>query len=274
MARNVRTKQTLAQEAAEATAASALTTHAAAADPHTGYLKESDANYIDLTDGGDTALHTHAGGGNPIDAWPIGSVFISVVATSPATLLGGGTWSAIGAGRVLVGLDSGDANFDTVEETGGAKTVTSTGTVAAPVFTGNALGTHLHAAGTYVPSAHAGATVNNHTDVLNHLHTLATGTTATGNFSQVIGTVDTSSGGTGGTPTQTALGTLSGNPTANGTAAQVHTVGQASAHTMSGSSEAVSAGTPAGTNSAPTFTGNATSVVQPYFVVYMWKRTA
>jgi hypothetical protein len=32
--------------------------------------------------------------------------------------------------------------------------------------------------------------------------------------------------------------------------------------------------TPAGTNSAPAFTGVATSVVQPYFVVHMWKRTA
>lgn len=65
-------------------------------------------------------------GGNPLDAWPVGSVFIGVVATSPATLLGGGTWVAIGAGRVLVGQDAGDADFDTLEETGGAKTVTLT----------------------------------------------------------------------------------------------------------------------------------------------------
>ena len=58
--------------------------------------------------------------------WPIGSVFIAVVSTNPATLLGGGTWSAFGAGRVMVGLDSSDTDFDTVEETGGAKTVTLT----------------------------------------------------------------------------------------------------------------------------------------------------
>ena len=37
-----------------------------------------------------------------------------------------GTWAAFGAGRVLVGLDSGDADFDTVEKTGGAKAVTLT----------------------------------------------------------------------------------------------------------------------------------------------------
>ena len=54
------------QAAAEATAAAANTadiaTHAGAADPHTGYVKESDANWIDLTDTGATTLHSHAGG--------------------------------------------------------------------------------------------------------------------------------------------------------------------------------------------------------------------
>jgi hypothetical protein len=55
-------------------------------------------------------------------AWPVGSVFISVVSTNPATLLGLGTWVAFGAGRVLVGLDAGDPDFDAAEKTGGAKT--------------------------------------------------------------------------------------------------------------------------------------------------------
>jgi len=61
-------------------------------------------------------------------AWPVGSVFIAVVSTNPATLLGYGTWSAFGAGQMLVGLDAGQTEFDTVEETGGAKTVTLTAT--------------------------------------------------------------------------------------------------------------------------------------------------
>ena len=57
--------------------------------------------------------------------YPVGSIYINAsVATNPGTLLGFGTWTAFGAGRVLVGLDSGDGSFDTVEETGGAKTNT------------------------------------------------------------------------------------------------------------------------------------------------------
>jgi hypothetical protein len=65
--------------------------------------------------------HTHPGGA---EAFPVGSVFLSVVSTSPATLLGYGTWLAIAAGRMLVGRDSGNAAFDTAEETGGSSTHT------------------------------------------------------------------------------------------------------------------------------------------------------
>lgn len=54
--------------------------------------------------------------------WPVGSIFIAVVSTNPGTLLGFGTWTAFGTGRFLVGIDSGDTDFDTVEEEGGAKT--------------------------------------------------------------------------------------------------------------------------------------------------------
>lgn len=64
--------------------------------------------------------------GGALASWPVGSVFISVVATNPNTLLGGGTWEAFGAGRVMVGIDAGQTEFDTVEEVGGAKTHTLT----------------------------------------------------------------------------------------------------------------------------------------------------
>lgn len=78
---------------------------------------------ITVTDdsGSDEVDVTIASTGGSGEAFPVGSVFIAVVATNPATLLGYGTWSAFGAGRVLVGLDSGDTDFDVVEETGGSK---------------------------------------------------------------------------------------------------------------------------------------------------------
>ena len=56
--------------------------------------------------------------------YPVGCIYTSTVSTNPNTLFGFGTWSAFGAGRTLVGIDSGDTDFDTVEETGGAKTHT------------------------------------------------------------------------------------------------------------------------------------------------------
>ena len=61
------------------------------------------------------------------DAYPVGSVYINAsVSTNPATLLGFGTWVAFGTGRVLVGVDSSQAEFNTLGETGGAKTHTLT----------------------------------------------------------------------------------------------------------------------------------------------------
>lgn len=56
--------------------------------------------------------------------YPIGHIYASVVATNPGTLLGFGTWVAYGAGRVMVGHNAADTDFDTAEETGGEKTHT------------------------------------------------------------------------------------------------------------------------------------------------------
>ena len=53
--------------------------------------------------------------------YPVGSVYTNAsVSTNPGTLLGFGTWTAFGAGRVMVGFDSSNALFDSAEETGGS----------------------------------------------------------------------------------------------------------------------------------------------------------
>ena len=59
--------------------------------------------------------------------YPVGSIYTNATnATNPATLIGFGTWVAFGAGKVPVGIDASDTDFDTAEETGGAKTHTLT----------------------------------------------------------------------------------------------------------------------------------------------------
>jgi hypothetical protein len=53
--------------------------------------------------------------------YPVGSIYTNATSsTNPATLLGFGTWTAFGAGRVMVGFNSGNSLFDTAEETGGS----------------------------------------------------------------------------------------------------------------------------------------------------------
>lgn len=164
---------------------------------------QHDAQYAAL-------VHVHPGGS---EAFPVGAVFIAVVATDPATLLGYGTWSAFGAGRVLVGRDAGDTDFDTAEETGGAKTITLTG-------------------------AQSGLPAHTHTQDA-HTHNFLPRSATTGAVSSIVtGTLDTSS-------------------------------------TISGSNQPhIQAATAVNQNAGPANASQAHSNVQPYIVVYMWKRTA
>ena len=77
--------------------------------------------------------------------YPVGSIYTNAaVSTNPATLLGFGTWTAFGTGRVLVGVDAGDAAFDTLGETGGSKNAITVSHTHTATFTGTALATHNH----------------------------------------------------------------------------------------------------------------------------------
>ena len=129
------------------------------------------------------------------NAYPVGSIYMNCSnATNPGTLLGFGTWESFGAGRVLIGIDSSDTDFDSAEETGGSKTHT---------LTEAQLPSHRHQVGSNDSTAGFGG--------------------AAGNVEFV----------------QDA-GTGIGNPV----------------------------------NTSFTGSGQAHTIVQPYIVVYMWKRTA
>jgi len=72
-----------------------------------------------------TALDTKIEG----NIYPVGSIYMNASsATNPGTLLGFGTWVEFGSGKMLVSQDTGDASYDTLEETGTAVSTGSDGT--------------------------------------------------------------------------------------------------------------------------------------------------
>jgi hypothetical protein len=202
---------------------------------------------------GDQTWAAPPGGG---EAFPIGSVFIAVVSTNPGTLLGYGTWSAFGAGRVMVGLNAGDADFDTAEETGGAKTVAAAGTNSGAAVDDHASHTHTY------------SQVLNHTHTVNitdpgHVHTYQSQTATTGaETSYEHGAIDASSA-------DTAEGESTDSATTGITATTSNPAGGVATGTTAGPSATLTHSV-----TQPTFAGTPTSVVQPYIVCYFWKRTA
>lgn len=161
---------------------------------------------------------------NALSLMPVGYVYMSVNSTSPQTMFGG-TWTRIGQGRVLVGQDPSQSEFDTAEETGGEKTHT---------LTTSELPSHLHSVNHNHASFDSG-TNGNHTHVLIR------------------------KGGAG-----SSTGVVRG----NGTAAADGTTEAVAGH-------AHSVNVPAYTgNSGNTGDGSPVNNLQPYLVVYMWKRVA
>lgn len=58
--------------------------------------------------------------------YPVGCIYESTDSTDPSTLFTGTTWTAFGQGKMLVGLDPNDDDFDSTDDSGGSKTVTLT----------------------------------------------------------------------------------------------------------------------------------------------------
>ncbi len=177
----------------------------------------------------------------PIDIiYPVGSIYISVNNVNPGTYMTGTTWAAFGSGKTIVGVDSNDTDFDTVEETGGVKTVKLTSAQSG-------VPSHAH---TYTrPTVSSSGYVKNGITGGGHTHTVGnTFKTRTdvfvGGSSYWYGDVNqttTSSSNTHTHDLPNHTHTLTGGGVANNTAADA-----SQAHTN----------------------------LQPYITVYMWKRTA
>ena len=197
--------------------------------------------------------------GDPGQAWPVGSVFIAVVSTNPATLLGYGTWAAFATGRTLVGIDAGQTEFDTVEETGGAKTHTHAGHAAHAVTQPSAHSNHA----VTQPSAHSALGAHSHELPFIKL------SGATGALRMLAQSVF-------GSGTSRAPESVSAAPTGNTTSAAV-----ALTQAVSGGTPSAHAGTAVDAHSAHAGTvvdahsaHDAPASLSPYIVVFMWKRMA
>ena len=84
------------------------------------------------------------------DVYPVGSIYMSVNQVNPATLFGG-TWEAWGSGKVPIGVDTSDSDFNEVEKSGGSKSQSYTpgGTVQGHKLTVNEMPSHHHALNNY-----------------------------------------------------------------------------------------------------------------------------
>lgn len=190
----------------------------------TGALTGGNVKFPDVPTGKvlDDSGNWVANGGPGAEPFPVGAVFLSVVSTNPATLLGYGSWTQVAAGRMLVGLNAADPDFDTAEETGGSKTHT---------LTEAEIPAHTH-----VQDAHGHGVTDP-----GHSHLTQRYPTTTGGSSGF--TADTSMSGT------PADNTLPVKAAATGL-----TVDQATAVNQNAGG------------------GQAHSILNPYFVVYVWRR--
>lgn len=221
--------------------------------------------------------------------FPIGALYMTATDTNPGTFLGG-TWERWGAGRVPVGYDSTDSNFDAAEKTGGSKTKTLD--ITEIPSHNHSVGAHSHGLNSHKHSVGA------HSHGLNsHTHSipeLTGSTTSTGSHTHYLeyGKWPQSTTGTGNETTAYQSGgnvwlrvgnmgwtTSSGGTHNHNIKTSSSTTGQASGSTANSTAFDTGAATGSTANSTifdsgNTGGGNAFSLLQPFITCFIWKRTA
>jgi len=138
-----------------------------------GQLDATDGltNAVPIANGGTGASSVAAAVSNlSASIYPVGSIYINAtVTTNPATLLGFGTWTAFGTGRVLVGLNTSDTAFDTLQETGGTKDATVV--------------SHTHSISSQQVAGPAGSPINYVSTGTDNLYNTGVSTSPAANFS-------------------------------------------------------------------------------------------
>ena len=95
--------------------------------------------------------------------FPVGAIYMSTTSANPSTFWTGTTWQAFATGKTIIGIDTSDTDFNSVNKTGGSKEV---------VLTVPNLPTHSHTVGDNSHS-HTVNGVEDHSHTLNdHAHYL------------------------------------------------------------------------------------------------------
>lgn len=210
--------------------------------------------------------------------YPVGSIYINgAINTNPAVLFGFGTWVACGAGRVLVGVGTSDKAF-TFNETSGASTHTLT-SAQMPSHT------HTQSSHTHTQNSHT-HTQNSHNHTQNsHNHTQDSHNHTQNQHRHAEGSWGVQ-GRQPGLPkynTEWSAGYQFNDYVTN----TGYTTPTNNATTATNKSTTATNQSATATNNAVTATNNNTTAVnnstggggshnnlQPYWVVYMWIRTA
>lgn len=166
---------------------------------------------------------------------PIGHIRMEISDTNPSTYLGFGTWVLWGTGRVPVGMDNTQTEFNTIEKTGGSKTADIS---------------HTHTIESHNHGGNTGSTALTVNQIPSHAHDLGV-------------KVKTNNGDSTAEADQVAVN-WSNDKHFSGYNGGKTGGGQGHTHTISASGKQTTGS--GGTTSL--------SRLQPYITCYMWKRTA